>query len=279
MSEPKNRHLSVLPETEMSAEEIVFQQQQTNSNPRRRKVVGKIRDLMTDRGLSIGDRLPGERQMALEFGVSRGTIREAIQFLAIMGFLKIRHGGGSYLLAMPDELGQSQNGWTVWIRQNQNRVLEVLEVRTGVEALSAELAARRARPDDYERMTKALRAMKASEKSSDITAFVQSDLEFHEALVESTGNKTLQELLKTLGEELVPERAAVTGLEDRMSVSYAEHLEIYKAVASGDEILASKAMRRHLASIKQDILSKILHEDEASNPAPADEDTTEPGSV
>lgn len=276
MFKPSNKPFFARPEFEMSAGAIGVPPKSGDMNQRRGKVVEKIRKLMADRGLVIGDRLPGERQMAADFGVSRGTIREAVQFLATMGLLEIRHGGGSYLLAMPDEMGQSQSGRSIWVRQNRGRVLEVLEVRVGAESFAAELAARRSSPEDHERLARALQAMKTSEKTLDVPAFVQSDLEFHDAIVKSVGNETLQELLKNLGEELVPERAAVAGLKDRMSTSYSEHLEIYNAIITGDGELAAAAMRRHLASIKSDILSGFLHDGEKSlSPTIVSEDKSE----
>jgi len=241
----------------------------SSAKQRRDMVVAQIQKLIGQLGLDLGDRLPGERQLGVRFGVSRGTIREAIQFLATMGFLEVRHGGGSFLRAMPDQIGRLRAGWHQWVMRHRGRILETLEVRIGGEAFAAELAARRAGPDDLNQLMRALQSMKAVCVAPDPTAFVQCDLAFHDALLRSAGNETLRELLGALGEELIPERAAIAVLKGRLPRSYAQHLAIYEAVASGDGSRAAKAMREHLESVKQDILSSILNEGGASQPRTA----------
>lgn len=230
----------------------------TGGTRRRDDVVSRIRGLIQEQELRPGDRLPGERQLAQQFGVSRGLVREAIQFLATIGLLKVRHGGGSFLQVTPGETGRLRRSWREWVSDNRGLVLETLEVRIGAEAFAAELAAQRAGPKDLERMVRALQVMKAANDSGDTAALVQSDLAFHEAVLRATGNKTLYEFLSALGSELIPERAAVGDLEGRMERSFAEHLAVYEGVRSGDRQRAADAMRRHLESVRGDILSYVI---------------------
>lgn len=226
---------------------------------RRDNVVARIRQLILDLALKPGDRLPGERQLARDFGVSRGLIREATQFLATIGMLKVRHGGGSFLQVAPGEVGRLRTNWREWVTRNRGMILETIEVRLGAEAFAAELAARRAGPDDLEKMVRILQAMKAAGAADDIALFVQSDLDFHDAVLLAAGNNTLREFLSALGAELIPERMAVIDLEGRSERSLAEHFAIYEAIQRGDSRGAAEAMRRHLESVRADILEYVIN--------------------
>ncbi len=216
-------------------------------------VVTGIRELIRREGLKQGDRLPGERQLAERFGVSRGTVREAMQFLGAIGLVATRHGDGSVIRAASSST--LRNTWRDWVAKHQGRVLELIEARMGSEMLAAELAARRAGPEHLERMAEALRAMKAAR---DATAFVQCDLAFHSAVLQAAGNRTLREIAEALGAELVPERAALADLAGRVTRSHAEHLAIYSAIRAGDAARAREAVRAHLASVQHDVLIEVL---------------------
>ncbi len=226
-------------------------------------VVTGIRELIRREGLKQGDRLPGERQLAERFGVSRGTVREAMQFLAAIGLVATRHGDGSVIRTASSST--LRDTWRDWVAKHQGRVLELIEARMGSEMLAAELAARRAGPEHLERMAEALRAMKAAR---DATAFVQCDLAFHSALLQAAGNRTLREIAEALGAELVPERAALADLAGRVTRSHAEHLAIYAAIRAGDAARAREAVRAHLASVQHDVLIEVLGVDERRPAAP-----------
>jgi GntR family transcriptional repressor for pyruvate dehydrogenase complex len=227
---------------------------------RRAEVVQMIRDLIGVLELQPGDRLPSERQLALRFGVSRGSVREAIQYLAFMGLVEVCHGGGSYLLPAPGKLADIHRSWHQWVRDHSGKVLETLELRLGTEAFAAGLAAQRAGPEDLERLVSSMQAMRnaCAAPSIDTARFVECDIAFHDALLQAAGNRILSDLIRALAEELLPERAAVTSLDGRAIKTYEEHLAIYEAVRNGDPQGASEAMRRHIASVRQDVLSRLL---------------------
>jgi GntR family transcriptional repressor for pyruvate dehydrogenase complex len=236
---------------------------------RRDDAVAHIRELVEQLGLSLGDRLPSERQLAERFGLSRGTIREALQFLAALNFVEIRHGGGCFVLLAASDSRGLRRSWVDWVATHRGRVLEILEVRLGCEMFAARLAARRAGPKALAKLVEALRVMKAAESAHDVPALVQSDLAFHAALMEAAGNKTLQELVSSLGEQLIPERAAVADLEGRAALSLAEHCAIYQAVQAGDAQAASLAMQHHLEGVRRDVLVHLLGDSDLPVAEPA----------
>jgi GntR family transcriptional repressor for pyruvate dehydrogenase complex len=225
---------------------------------RRSEIVEMIRAVIETLRLKPGDRLPGERQLAARFGVSRGSVREALQYLAIMGLLEIRHGGGSYLKA--SALVHTRHWWRRWVVDNRVKVLETLELRLGAEAFAARLAAQRAGPEDLDRLVGAMRAMRAvcASPPVDTARFVECDIEFHDAMLQAAGNGTLRDLIRAATEQLLPERAAVTNLDGRAQRTYQEHLTIFDAVRAGDAAQAAEAMSRHIVSVRHDVLLHLL---------------------
>jgi GntR family transcriptional repressor for pyruvate dehydrogenase complex len=212
--------------------------------------------------------LPGERQLADRFHLSRSTVREALQFLAALDLVEIRRGGGCFVCSNPIEAKGLHAGWVHWVNEHRGQVLETLEVRLGCEVFAARLAARRARPAELAKLVEALRKMKAASDSQDAPAFVQSDVDFHAALLEASGNGTLRELVGALGKTLIPERAAIAGISGRTARSFGEHCAIYDAVQQGDAQAAGLAMQRHLESVRYDVLVHLLGDVDAASATP-----------
>jgi len=233
----------------------------TTGARRRDDAVARIEELIRTDELGPGDRLPGERRLAKRFNISRGSVREGIQFLATLGLLEVRHGGGTFLQVTPAKLNRLWANWQSWVAKNRDHILENFEVRMGAEAFAAELAARRARPKDLERLARAVQAMLSATEINDISAVIRCDLAFHDAVLQAAGNKTLRDMLLTLGEELIPSRAAVADQPGRAERSYQEHRAIYDAIRKGDGDEAFAAMRRHLESVQGDVLANLIDND------------------
>lgn len=236
-----------------------------NVMSRRDNAVARVRELIVRQGLKAGERLPSERQLSDRFRLSRSTVREALQFLAALNLVEIRHGDGCFVCADAREEEGLHAGWVHWVKQHRARVLETLEVRLGCEVFAARLAARRARPAELAKLVEALRRMKAASDSQDALAFVQSDVDFHAALMNIAGNGTLQELVGALGKTLIPERAAIAGISGRTARSFGEHCAIYDAVQQGDAEAAAVAMQRHLESVRHDVLVHLLGDVDAAS--------------
>lgn len=228
------------------------------STGRRDDAVARIRRLIEHGELAPGMRLPGERQLADRLKMSRGTVREALQFLGAMGLVATRRGGGSFVRAAPGDAHELRPGWHAWVDRHRRHILEILEAREACEAFAAELAARRIGPDHLEQMVDALRRMAEATAAKDITGLVQADLRFHDALLRASGNASLRKMAGALGERLVPERAATWDLPGRAERSHVEHQAIYEAVRSGDPTGAAQAARQHLRSVRDDIVTHLM---------------------
>lgn len=221
--------------------------------PLKEQVSRRLRELIEDGRFGPGQQLPSERELSDQLHVSRGTVREAIQFLHALGLVEIRHGTGTFVAATVDDPRRLRQEWRSWTRRHAGRVHELLEVRRGLEAFAAELAAARRAPSGLEGMREALAQMRAAERDEDVTALVESDVMFHRSLAETTGNAALVELADALGGQLLRERAAVWDIPGRASRSLEEHSRIEAAVRAGHSRSARARLVEHLASVEHDI--------------------------
>lgn len=222
--------------------------------PLKEQVTKRLRKLIEEGTLAPGQQLPSERELGEQLQVSRGTVREAIQFLQALGLVDIRHGSGTFVASGTDDRQQLRRDWRSWTRRNAGRVHELLEVRRGLEAFAAELAATRRHGSGLDAMVTALEQMRdAVSGDLDVAALVESDVMFHRGLCEAAGNAALVELAEALGSRLLRERAALWDIPGRARRSLEEHSRIEAAVRAGDPRRARTHVLAHLTSVEQDI--------------------------
>lgn len=225
--------------------------------PLKEQVSRRLRLLIEDGTFQPGQQLPSERELSEQLQVSRGTVREAVQFLQALGLVDIRHGSGTFVATAGDDPQRLRDEWRSWTRRHAGRVHELLEVRRGLEAFAGELAAARQLEPGPERMAEALAQMRDAVRSLDVTALVESDVMFHRALCETTGNAALVELAEALGMRLLRERAALWDIPGRARRSLNEHSRIAAAVTAGDRRRARAHALAHLTSVERDIDSLV----------------------
>jgi GntR family transcriptional repressor for pyruvate dehydrogenase complex len=189
-----------------------------------------------------GQRLPSERRLAEAFGVSRPTVREALNVLEGRGLVRTRVGSGTFVTAPSEEGAQGEVATEV--------ALEFLEARLAVEVVVTRLAAKRApssREDlDFVRAT--VEALERPSRGSELPADV--DRAFHRAIAEICGNAYLVELVAPVWEALEERlyrllRERGWGAADTARAA-AEHRAVFEALRVGDSELAGFAMERHL---------------------------------
>jgi GntR family transcriptional regulator, transcriptional repressor for pyruvate dehydrogenase complex len=221
------------------------------------RVIRQLTRLIEEGALKPGDRLPSERELSEELQVSRGTVREAVQFLQTLGLLEIRHGSGTFVRVAGDGF-DLRDEWRQWTIRHAARVHDLLEIRTALEPFAAELAAQRAATEQLSAMEDALELMQPAVESPDVAALVQADIAFHHALCAASGNAALAEFSDALGEQLIQERGAIWNLPGRPERSLSEHRAIYDAVSARDPQAARQAVLDHLNSVEGDLGASIL---------------------
>jgi DNA-binding FadR family transcriptional regulator len=222
----------------------------------------ELKRLIDDGALRPGDKLPSERELSEQLRVSRGTVREAVQFLRALGLVEIRHGAGTFVSEVSDDPEALGAAWRSWTARHAEDVHELIEVRKGLEALAAELACARQAPGGVQQMGRALEEMQAAADAGDVTALVQADVDFHHGLAQASGNQALLGLVELIGNRLVRERAAVLDMEDRSELSLEECREIYAAVEARDPSRARAGLIRHLDSVESSVATLLAEGEE-----------------
>lgn len=149
-------------------------------------VARQLEQRILEGALRAGDRLPAERELSLELGVSRPCLREAIQKLASKGLLYSRQGGGTFVA---DQLNEAvASPWAQMLESHPALSDDLLEFRTVLECQSAEWAAARATPADLLCLEAALKTAAQAVESLNAEAVAEADRAFHEALAEAAHN-------------------------------------------------------------------------------------------
>jgi GntR family transcriptional regulator, transcriptional repressor for pyruvate dehydrogenase complex len=197
--------------------------------------------------LAPGERLPTEQELTRAARVSRTVVREAVAALRAEGLVITRQGVGAFVSAMPQQAPFRIDPERL---QSLDEILNVMELRLGVEIESAGLAAERASKAQLKHISLALEAIEGAMAGG--RSAVDEDLELHRSIAQATGNPEFERFLQFIGRHLIPRRI-VTGLPESMGGRRAylvllqeEHRRICDAIRAGDPKAAREAMRRHL---------------------------------
>jgi GntR family transcriptional repressor for pyruvate dehydrogenase complex len=204
---------------------------------------------------SPGSRLPTVVELSKGFNVGRSTIREALSGLKAMGWIEIRHGGGTFVSQqLPSEETFSADLFT-----KTESLQEVLDVRTFIESGCASLAAKNHTAADLVELQRILEHMASvldDERSGE-----QADVVFHLQIAQATHNSLFIQMMESLSSRLQESMGVSRRLwffAERASVDrlLQEHRGIYQAIRDRNEALASKRMMEHIAKVDS-ILRKL----------------------
>ena len=207
-------------------------------------VADKITQLIHDGAYPPGSRLPGERELAEKFGVSRVTIREAEIALQALGRISIKTGSGAYVLDPPDRDEQKLPDVSAF---------ELTEARSLFESEAAALAAREISDETLDRLAGLIERM-SNDNPQDEEASQQADRTFHLTIAAASGNAAVQYVVETLWKmrtELpaVKELHAAVCAEEDAKDRGAEHADILIALRNHDSLAARVAMRNHFTRL------------------------------
>ncbi|KAF1311756.1 GntR family transcriptional regulator [Pseudomonas sp. SG-MS2] len=150
--------------------------------------VERMRERILQGDWRVGQRLPTEPELALELGISRNTVREAMRVLAFSGLVEIRQGDGSYLRTCQDPLQAVQ-------AMSRCTLEQARETRHILETEAIGLAALRRTDDDLRALRIALKGS-AEHFHGDVDAYISCDLAFHQRLIDAAHNPALSELYR-----------------------------------------------------------------------------------
>ena len=214
-----------------------------NNPPRLQSQVRLLLDHIKDSGLKGGDRLESERELAKILGISRPSLREAIQILQVQGRLMVRHGIGIFVLDEADgeKLRDS-------LRAAQHRIEELFQMREILEAPAVEWAAERRTDEQLQAMKSAAHNLNnaIAENPIDFDKVRKLDMEFHLTIVRSAQNQFLNQTLGTLQEIMYRSMDNTLKLPGRIDASEHEHGVILEAIEKKDPIAARLMIIQHI---------------------------------
>ncbi|MDP9901585.1 FadR/GntR family transcriptional regulator [Variovorax ginsengisoli] len=221
-----------------------------------RQIAGQLRTLIAQGEFAAGDRLPAERDLAQQLGVSRPSVREALIAMEVEGWVEVRTGSGVYVLGRPAQAKASANAAPAApaaLDAAEWGPLELIRARRVIEGETAAIAALQGKRRHFDAMAAAIASMR--EMADRALMPLDGDRAFHVAIVEAGGNTVLTETVERFWDsrrgpvftrlggyfETVPSwRAAI-----------AEHEAVYDAVVARDASAARQAMHAHMEKAHQ----------------------------
>lgn len=209
------------------------------------EIVAEIQRLIAEGRLKPGDRLPPERELASAFGVSRGSVRDAIRALEVMGLVEVRQGDGTVIRELsPEVLVRPLAGVLLHKRQ---LLRDLLDMRRIIEPPLAARAALRARPEEVARLEEILRRQEAKMARGDLA--MEEDSEFHYVIATAARNDVALRVIDVLMDLLKDCREQSLQTPGRRERSLAGHRQVLAAIRDRDPAAAEAAMRRHIDEV------------------------------
>jgi GntR family transcriptional regulator, transcriptional repressor for pyruvate dehydrogenase complex len=216
-------------------------------------VIERLSEAILDGRLKPGDPLPSEGQIAAACGISKQIAREAIRDLAAMGVIQIQQGKVARVRSLDAEpLGRF---FRFAVRASKEGLGEAVEMRRLLEPPIARLAALRRTADDLARLDTILQRMQGS--LLDAPAWIEADLDFHEAIAEMSGNRLLRLQMRGLRPILQDVMQLFNARRKRSKAEWREtferHARVVAAIKSGDGDAAFRAMEHHFEAAQDAI--------------------------
>ncbi len=224
-------------------------------------ITKQLETMILEGSLLPGQKLPPERELALQFDVSRPSLREAIQKLEAKGLVTRRQGGGTYVNK------QLQNSLVEplfeLIASNPESQFDLLEFRYALGGISAYYAALRGTEADYERIEASFDAIICNTQIVKAEQ-VEQIFEFYSAITEAAHNVVISHLVRAMApmlkQNIEHNLQVLTAKPDVVQQTNQHRESLMKAIVSGNPVQARNASHHHLTFIEETLL-KLGQED------------------
>lgn len=219
-----------------------------------RQISDQLRTLILAGEFPVGSRLPSERDLAVQLGVSRPSLREALIALEVQGYIEVHMGSGIYICEPPPPSRFSLD------LSGEEGPLELIQARTLLEGEVAATAAKMARKPQYDAIEEAIDMMEADAQAGKKP--LEADRLFHVRIAEATGNSVLVDVVKRLFDfrlgPLFGQLDSHFETNDVWQDAICEHREILKALRSKNPDLARAAMQHHMGIAFKRLTSSLV---------------------
>jgi len=220
-----------------------------------------LEQLIATRQLPPGARLPPERELALQLGVSRNSVREAVHELELKRLVERRSGRGTMVL---DPRSGAHRTLLSQLAPEERDLLEIMDFRLAIEPPIAGLAAERTTRGGLTRLARLLDEM---DDESNATRVAELDHRFHAAIAGATHNRLLVRLHEVSSEWLRQSRREALQSRRRRAASLDGHRRIYEAIKAGDRDGAHAAMAEHIQQVRSIIEPQLADRGDGHRPA------------
>ena len=229
------------------------------------QIVQQIEESVLKGTLKPGDQLPAERELALQLGVSRTAVREAVKALREKGLVEAYSGRGTFITDGTTHAARQSFDLMVKIGQQESSA-NLAELRLILEPGIAALAAERIEEEYLTAMRDAVAVMDRS--LEDPAAYIEADLDFHLALAEAAANPLILSLIDSIVGLLREQRIKIFNVEGGPQRGQIHHKRILEAMEQRNAEMARTAMSAHLEQVRQDSQVSESHKS-SSKPKPA----------
>lgn len=212
------------------------------------EIVNQIKTQISEGMLKPGDRLSPERELVKEFGVSRPSLREALNSLVAMGFLGVK-GKRTFVKSVASE--SMQDPLSLLIKNDTQKIFDLIEVRKALEAWGAYLAAQRATEKDVKQLEDILEEMrKAFEQER---SWEKQDADFHLGIAQATHNTIQTHIMSTIYDLLRESVTRVFKDQSKVKKLLDQHNLIFSAIKNHSPDKARERTLEHLNYVESEV--------------------------
>jgi GntR family transcriptional repressor for pyruvate dehydrogenase complex len=217
------------------------------------QIAERILQMIKDRQLKPGDKLPPERDLSAMMNVGRPALREALRALSLMNVIEIRQGTGAYVTQL--DTAQLVQHLDFVFSLNDAAIMDLFDARKIVEAGTAELAAQRTTDEDVALLEASLQ--KSADSAHDPELFLFADLELHTLIATIARNPILLRFIESIHQLGLVSRRRTGRLGGVTDQSMSDHRHIVEALKARDPKAAREAMLAHLGNVEKKLRSLV----------------------
>jgi GntR family transcriptional repressor for pyruvate dehydrogenase complex len=189
-----------------------------------------------------GEMLPSQRDLAVQLGISRPPLREAISVLEALGILRSQPGKGVFVISteIPDPNSSASNAALVAEAEH------IFQLRLALEPFVVGLVAQSIEPDELSQLRLAVLDLREAVEASDSDAAIEADIRFHQQLVHYSRNPVFAQVMQQTSDAINDARAIMRERPDKLDETLKEHEAILACIKARDSAGASRAMQQHI---------------------------------
>ena len=218
-------------------------------------IANQIKRLIIDGKLKPGDQLPPERELIKQLGVSRPSLREALNSLVTMGFLEVRQAKRTFVKSVSSKL--IEDPLSLLIKADDQKIFDLIEVRKAIETWAAYHAAQKASREDIKQLDTIIGEMKRAFEEG--RSWEKQDADFHLAIAQATHNTIHMHIMSGIYDLLRESVGRV--FRDRVKIKKLldQHYRIFNAIKNHSPDKARERTLEHLNYVESEVKKATGH--------------------